>query len=197
MLDMGPYYLTALINLLGPIQRVAASTGKGRETRTITSEKKNGKVISVETPTHLAGVVDFANGAIGTLVMSFDVWQSDVPRIEIHGTEGSLSVPDPNTFGGPIKMRRYNDDDWREVPITEFGYTENARGIGLADMAVADMANRPHRVSGDLALHVLEVMLSFESASDTGQTLQMETIGHHPAPLPAGQGACPERDRLS
>ncbi|HEU5369624.1 MAG TPA: Gfo/Idh/MocA family oxidoreductase, partial [Ktedonobacterales bacterium] len=102
MLDMGPYYLTALVALLGPIRRVTGSARITFPERTIASAARYGQTINVETPTHIAGVLDFASGVIGTIITSFDVWSSRLPRIEIYGTRGSLGVPDPNTFGGPV-----------------------------------------------------------------------------------------------
>ena len=105
MFDMGPYYLTALVNLVGPVKRVTGSARITFPERTITSQPKFGTKIEVEVPTHIAGVLDFANGAVGTIITSFDVWGGQLPRIEIYGTEGTLSVPDPNTFGGPIRIR--------------------------------------------------------------------------------------------
>ncbi|MBN2309325.1 MAG: Gfo/Idh/MocA family oxidoreductase, partial [Candidatus Hydrogenedentes bacterium] len=118
MFDMGPYHLTALIALLGPIRRVCGSTGTAFPQRTITSEPKYGTVMNVEVPTHIAGIMDFANGAIGTMIMSFDVWAHCLPCIEIHGTEGSLAVPDPNGFGGAPKVKRGREGDWKEVPLS-------------------------------------------------------------------------------
>ena len=185
MLDMGPYYLTALVNLVGPIAAVSAMTGQASPTRTITSEKKRGTVIPVEVPTHQSGSIRFASGAIGTMVMSFDVGRSDTPRIEIHGTEGTLSVPDPNSFGGPIKLAS-RGGDWKDVEIVSHGYTENGRGIGVAEMAQAIRDDRPHRVSGQLALHVLDVMLAFEAASDRGATVTIESPCERPEALPVG-----------
>jgi predicted dehydrogenase len=108
-----------------------------------------------------------------------------VPRIEVHGTEGSLSVPDPNGFGGPVKVFRPGYEDWREVPLTH-GYAENSRGIGAADMAYAIRSGRPHRASGELAYHVLDVMLSFQEASEKGRHVKVASTCRQPAPLPLG-----------
>ena len=100
MFDMGPYYLTALVSIMGPVRRVTGSTSKAFTQRTITSEPLNGTVVDVEVPTHITGLLDFANGAVGTIITSFDIWDSTLPWLEIHGTKGSLRLPDPNTFGG-------------------------------------------------------------------------------------------------
>ena len=185
MLDMGPYYLTALVSLIGPIKRVTGSTRATFPTRTITCPAKYGKIVKVETPTHLAGVVDFANGAIGTIITSFDVWGHHLPCIEIHGTEGSMQVPDPNGFGGEILLRRAGVKEWQAVPLA-YGYAENSRGIGVADMANAIVAKRPHRANGDLAYHVLDVMLAFQDASESGRHVEIESTCQRPAPLPLG-----------
>ena len=185
MFDMGPYYLTALVSLLGPIARVTGSTRISFPERTIGSEPKRGQKIIVETPTHIAGVLDFAGGAVATIITSFDVWAANLPRIEIYGSEGSLSVPDPNTFGGPVRIRLAGDKEWREVPLTH-GYTENSRGLGVADMAAAIREGRPHRASGELAFHVLDVMSAFEEASTSGQHVAITSGVAWPAALSTG-----------
>ena len=185
MLDMGPYYLTAMVNLLGPVQRVTGATRVSFPKRTISSLPFAGKVIDVEVPTHYAGVMDFAEGAIGTIVMSFDVFGGhNLPRLEIYGTEGSLSAPDPNTFQGPVRLRRKGEKEWKEVPLTHSDKV--GRGIGVADLAAAITKNRPHRASGELAYHVLEVMCSFEEASNTSRHVAIKSACERPAPLPVG-----------
>ena len=183
MLDMGPYYLTALVSLIGPMRRVTGSARASFAERTITSEPKRGEVIRVTTPTHVAGTIDFASGAIGTIVTSFDVWAHSLPRIEIYGTEGSLSVPDPNTFAGPVRIQT-GREEWRDVPVTR-PYTENSRSLGVADMALAIREGRPHRANGQLAHHVLEAMLGFLRAAETGKHVELESTCDRPEPLPA------------
>lgn len=185
MFDMGPYYLTALVSLIGPIKRVTGSTQTTFSERLITSKPKYGQTITVNTPTHIAGVMDFACGAVGTIVTSFDVWGGNVPCIEIYGTEGTLSVPDPNGFGGPVRIRRAGSHEWSDVPHTHI-YAENARGLGVADMAYALRSGRPHRASGEMAYHVLDVMHAFHDASDTGSHVQIQSTCERPAPLPMG-----------
>jgi predicted dehydrogenase len=187
MFDMGPYYLTALIALLGPVRRVTGSTRISFAERTITSQPKCGTVMQVETPTHIASVLDFASGPIGTLVTSFDVWHANVPRIEIYGSEGSLSVPDPNTFRGPVRVRMADDEEWREVPLTH-GYTENSRGIGVIDLAAALRTGRTVRASGDLAYHVLDIMHAAHDASDRGTHIDLPSTCDRPVALPEGAG---------
>ena len=185
MFDMGPYYLTALVHLMGPVRRVTGSAQVTFPERLITSQPKHGTKIKVNVPTHVAGIMDFANGAVGTLVTSFDVWAAQVPRIEIYGTEGSLSVPDPNIFGGPVFVRRAGTSDWSEVPLTH-GYAKNSRGIGVADMAYALRSGRPQRASGDMAYHVLDIMHAFHDASREGRHVELSSTCTRPAPLPLG-----------
>ena len=185
MFDMGPYYVTALVSLLGPVARVSGSTRITFPERTITSKPLFGSKIKVEVPTHVAGVLDFASGAIATLVTSFDVWSADVPRIEIYGTEGTLSVPDPNTFGGPVRVRRAGASEWSEIPLTHI-YDKNSRSLGVADMVAALQLGRPHRANGEMAYHVLDVMHSIHDAASTGQRVEMASTCSRPAPLPLG-----------
>jgi predicted dehydrogenase len=185
MFDMGPYYLTTLINLLGPIRRVTGTAQTSFPERVIRSQPKYGTVITVRTPTHVTGVLDFASGAVGTIVTSFDVWANTLPRIEIYGSEGSLSVPDPNAFRGPVRVRRAGADDWSEVPLTH-GYSENSRGLGLADMAYAMRSGRPHRASGALAFHVLDCMQAFLESSANDRHVELTTTCERPAALPLG-----------
>jgi len=185
MFDMGPYYLTALATLMGPVRRVTGSARITFPERIITSQPLDGTKIEVNTPTHVASVLEFDNGAIGTIVTSFDVWAHELPCIEIYGTRGSLSVPDPNTFGGPVRIRRAGAAEWRDAPLTH-GYTENSRGIGVADMAYALRSGRPHRASGELAYHVLDIMhASLESARE-GRRIELTSTCVHPHPFPLG-----------
>jgi predicted dehydrogenase len=184
MFDIGPYYLTALIHLMGPIARVSGAARATFPTRTITSAKKYGKVIPVETPTHIASTLEFANGAIGTMLMSFDVYGAHLPWIEIYGTCGSLSVPDPNTFGGEVQVK-IGRGDWSTVPLTH-GYRENARGLGAADLAAGVFNHRAHRASGELAYHVVDVMESCLEAAREGKTLAIRSTTERPAPMPMG-----------
>jgi predicted dehydrogenase len=184
LFDMGPYYITALVSLLGPVRRVTGSARASFPERIATSQALFGHHISVDVPTHVAGVLDFESGPIATLVMSFDVWSHNLPRIEIYGSEGTLSVPDPNTFGGPVKIRRAGSDEWNEIPLTHSAGV--GRGIGVADMAHALVYARPHRASGQLANHVLDVMDSLYDASDSGAHVIIQSHVERPAPLPMG-----------
>jgi len=187
MFDMGPYYLTALINLLGPVNRVGGSTKISFPERTITSQPHFGEVIKVNTPTHLTGVIDFQNGATATIITSFDVMAANLPHIEIYGSEASLSVPDPNRFGGPVTLGKSRKESWKEMPLTHS--TEVGRGIGVADMAYALTYGRAHRASGELAYHVLDVMHAFAESSETGRHIKIKSTCRQPAPLPTGLSA--------
>jgi len=183
LFDMGPYYLTALVNLIGPVAEVSGSTRVTFKERTITSEPLRGSTIEVEVPTHVVGTLEFAGGAVGTVITSFDIWAANLPRIEIYGTEGSLSVPDPNTFGGPVMVKGAGDEKWHEMPLTH-GHSENSRGLGVADLADAVVGNRPHRASGELTGHVLEIMHGIHISADSGKRYKMTQAGVRPEPLP-------------
>jgi len=185
MFDMGPYYLTALVNMMGPVRRVSGEARITFPQRTITSKPLYGTVVDVETPTHIAGTLQFESGAIGTIITSFDVWAANLPRIEIYGTEGSLAVPDPNGFGGPVRVRRAGATEWQEVPLTH-GYAENSRGIGVADLANALQSGRAHRTSGELTYHVLDIMQATLDSAREGRYIELESRCERPAPLPLG-----------
>lgn len=182
MLDMGPYYITALVNILGPVKRVAGITTKAFEERIATSDAASGQRIPVKTTTHLTGAIEFANGAIITMIMSFDMWRHSLPCIELYGETGSMQVPDPNGFGGSVRVSTARDG-WSDVPLA---FPKNARMIGVIDMVRAIQSARPHRVSGALAYHVLEVMLAFDKSSQSGQHAEIESTVERPAPLPPG-----------
>ncbi len=185
MFDMGPYYLTALVAMMGPVKRVSGMTRATFPERLITSAPKYGTRVKVDVPTHVAGLLEFGTGAIGTIITTFDVWAAELPRIEVYGTEGSLSVPDPNGFGGPVRIFRPGMKGWTEAPLSH-GYADNARGIGVADMACALRSGRRNRASGELAFHVLDIMHAFHDASDAGKTVVLGSSCVRPAPLPLG-----------
>jgi len=182
MFDMGPYYLTALVNLLGPARRVTGSARASFAERTITSQPKNGKVIQVEVPTHVTGVVDFASGAVATIITSFDVWQASLPCIEIYGSLGTLSVPDPNTFGGPVRLWRAGAKIWEDVPLLP-NYAENWRSLGVAELAYAIRGGRPARAGSELTYHVLDILHAFHDASLAGRHIELQSTCDRPAPL--------------
>ena len=184
MLDMGPYYVTDLVNLLGPVASVSGVATRTRSERVVTSQPLAGARIPVEVATHVAGILTFVSGAAVTMTMSFDVARHRHGPIELYGEAGSLIVPDPNRFDGKVEWATAADD-WREIP-TRGPYADgNYRILGLADMAQAIRAGRPHRASGELAFHVLEVMEAFQTSSDAGEAVQISTRPQRPAPLPA------------
>jgi predicted dehydrogenase len=185
MLDMGPYYITDLINLLGPIASVMGSAAKPRLERVITSQPLNGTRIPVEVATHVAGTLEFVSGAVVSIAMSFDVPKHNHSPIEIYGTEGSMMVPDPNRFGGEVSVAR-TGGDWIAMPHTHDNMDGEFRSIGVADMAAAIVANRAHRASGALALHTLEAMEAFQVSSDEGCRVELTTTVERPAMMTPG-----------
>lgn len=184
MLDMGPYHVTALINLMGPVARVSGSARMTFPERIATSEALKGQRLPVEVNTHVAGTLEFESGAIATVIMSFDVWGHHLPWIEIHGEDGSLSVPDPNRFDGEVALIKGGTNEWVEIPHAHS--TNIGRGAGVADMAYAIQSGRPHRASGDLAFHALDVMLALEESSEQGRHIEIKSTLEQPLAIPAG-----------
>ncbi len=185
MLDMGPYYVTALIHLLGPVRSVCAMTSRARDERLATCKEHFGAMLPVEVPTHNSGSLLFENGAVITMSISFDVRRHLHKPIEIYGTGGSIAAPDPNTFGGPVSVFRPGNDAWTDFPLA-FDYKENSRSIGVADMAHAIRSGRPHRCDASVALHALEVMSAFETSHDKRAWVDIETPCLQPQPFPLG-----------
>ena len=165
LFDMGPYYITALVHLMGRVTEVTGMSHKAFSQRTITSSPKLGEVIDVEVPTHVSGLMRFSNGSVAHLLTSFDVWESVLPRIEIYGTKGSLLVPDPNTFGGPVKLALNDGNGYRDVPVT-LPFNENSRGIGLSDLARCISEGGKPKAGSDLTNHVLEIMCAIDSSDE-------------------------------
>jgi predicted dehydrogenase len=178
--DRGPYYLNALIHLLGPFTRISAMN------RVTWPERPHGdRTLTVEVPTHVTASMEFANGAICTMLMSNDVYETGLPHIEIYGSEGSLRCIDPNNFGGQLCLRRPNSPDLEAVE-NAFGYTGNSRGVGVADMCRAIASGRPHRAHGDMAYHVVDVITAAIESSNQGCHVTLESTCAQPAPLPQG-----------
>jgi predicted dehydrogenase len=199
ILDMAPYYLSTLVNLIGPVQRVLAMSSIGFPERIVTAESpRKGHSIAVETPTHVMALLEFTSGAQVSFCMSWDVWKHGHPAIEIYGSEGSLRVPDPNFFGGHVEVTE-RGGDWRTVDSSQMPLgapnwrspnwasdmpaKANYRGLGLADLASAVLNRTPHRSSGRLGLHVLEVMHSILESSATGQPKAITTALERPSVL--------------
>ncbi len=183
LFDMGPYYLTALVTLLGPVRRVTGLSATPRSERTVGSGPRAGTAFPVEVATHVAGVLEHENGAVTTMVMSFDVWAAALPRIEVYGTAGSLSVPDPNDFAGDVRVFTAAGGEWADVPASA-GYADAGRGTGVADLAAAIAAGTAHRASGELAYHVLDVMESLLRAAETARTQDVTSTCPRPDPVP-------------
>jgi predicted dehydrogenase len=188
MFDMGPYYITALVHLLGPVKEVSGVTTRAFEERIATCKEQFGKLLPVSVPTHSSGTLVFHSGAIVTVTISFDVHSHGHSPIELYGSEGSLKVPDPNEFGGPLEIWTPTTGEWRNQALSH-PYSENSRSIGAADMAYAILdgtRKRSHRSSGALAYHVLEVMHAFEKSSDLKKHVSMVSKPPQPEPLPLG-----------
>jgi predicted dehydrogenase len=190
LLDMGPYYLSALVHLLGPVARVSGGARRSRASRTIGSGPRAGTVFPVDVDTHVTGVLEHESGALSTLVMSFDVHKSRMPLIEVHGTDASLSVPDPNRFDGTVEIWRPVEREWQPIP-TSAGYVNAGRGYGVADLATALRAGVPHRASAELALHVLDIMESTLTAAHTHTAVDVRSRCERPELVP--EGADPTR----
>ena len=186
LFDMGPYYITALVNLLGPVRRIVSINTRSTDLRTGIKVNQN-KTFPVEVDTHISAILEFASGAVINLITSFDVWKhSNYSDIELYGTEGSLHIPDPNAFNGPIRFFKAGlSSDWAPAD-NPFIYNENMRSIGLADMAAAIELNRPHRCSGVLAGHVVDVMCSILRAGKENRTIEVQSACERPAPLSLG-----------
>ena len=180
--DMGPYYLTALVNLLGPIKRVVSCGRRTFSQRTIGSGPRRGESFPVEVQTHFGALLDFQSGALVSFNASFDVQGHSHAPIEIYGTEGTLQVPDPNIFGGPVRHLAKNGK-WRDVALTHGFGDRDYRGLGVAEMASAMASDAAHRASDALALHVLEVMEAVVNSGLTGEPKAIQSPGERPRPL--------------
>ncbi len=178
--DRGPYYLHALINLLGPVQRVTGSA------RIIWAERERaGKMMEVNAPTHVAGILDFAQGAVCQFLLTSAVYATGLPHIEIYGSEASLRCIDPNNFGGTLYLRKADSPEL--IPIEpQFGYLTNSRGVGVADMVTAIRNGRPQRASGEMAAHVVDIINAIHESSAQGKHVDLETTCKQPAALPQG-----------
>lgn len=184
LLDLGPYHLTALVAMFGPVASVSAEAGRKFEQRTIAQGPHAGQRVPVEVPTHVTLLLRFASGFLATLLTSFDVDATELPRFEVFGSEGTLSVPDPNGFGGLLRLRRHGDAAWQEVPLRP-GFTDEARGIGALELLQARATGRAPRASGELAAHVLEVMEAGLRAADEGRRVEVHSRPAKPALLGA------------
>ncbi|MCX5065802.1 Gfo/Idh/MocA family oxidoreductase [Micromonospora lupini] len=182
LLDMGPYYISALIHLLGPVRAVVGAASRLRAERVIGSGPRAGQRIPVEVDTHVTGVLEHVSGALSTITTSFDGVATTAAPIEVHGETGTLAVPDPNNFDGTVRLRALGDTEWR-VLEPRAGYAEGSRGIGLIDLVRAD-GQRPPRADGAIALHVLETMTTLLRSAAEGRRIELTTAAQRPAPVP-------------
>lgn len=201
MLDLGPYYLTAMVFMLGPIERVCGLSRKTFNQRMIENGPRHGELIPVEVDTHTMGMIEFESGVIGSITMSFDIWDSETPRFEVYGEHGTLCIPDPdpvhgaNQFGGEVWYRTRDTSRWAYQPrvsgneqwsVAEnpYGYNDNSRALGLLDLAVAARQQRPVRASGELAYHVTEALAGILNAPARGEYITIESTCRRPELLP-------------
>lgn len=206
--DMGPYYITALLSLLGPVRRVCAMANRAQNTRIIPQGSNQGKTMQVNVDTHISGILEFVNGAIVNLTVSFDVWDSEMPRMELYGTEATLLIRDvdpldgPNLFGGDTLLRTKENYRWQNAardpkftqipwtvvenhrPFDETSHAENSRGIGLIDMVYAMQEKRAARADASMALHALELMEGMLHSAKTHTFYELTTTFTQPEPLP-------------
>lgn len=182
MMDMGPYYVTALINMLGGVKAVCGMTNISYPVRTFTCREHYGEKTVVETPTSIAGVLQFESGAMGTIYTTFDVTHNSGCALEVYGSEGTLYCPDPNTFGGEIRLQRIGQSETKSIPQM-FKYNENSRALGLADMAKAIQTGRDFRAESQQTLHVLEIMTSIQRSGAEQGFIQLQTKYTRPAPM--------------
>jgi len=193
ILDVGPYYITNLIQLIGPVKRVVSLTATPQKYRTITNGPRHGERVPVGTPTTIHAVLEFDNAAVVTLAASWDVWSHGHAPIELYGEAGTLFLPDPNFFGGDVRFTQGAKPvnkavKWKHpfaVPNQERpnGMVANYRTAGLADMALAILSGRPHRCSLDMALHAIDVLTGILRSGETGRFVAMQTSCERPAAL--------------
>jgi predicted dehydrogenase len=184
LFDVGVYYVQAMAAILGPVKRVSSLASISFAERLVTAKgPKENTRIPVNTPTHIQAAIEFENGAVGNLGASFDVWESKNSTLVIYGEEGSLRLPDPNTFGGPIELLKAGEREWTELPLV-FGHTENSRGLGAWDMANAIRTGEPARASGELGYHTLDIMASVLESAERGEAVTVESTVVRPALLP-------------
>ena len=191
LLALGPYWITAMINCLGPVSDVGGMPRIGATPRHVLTPNRLVEVIDVEVTTHATAVLRFASGVVGTVIMSFDIWHKDLPYIEIDGTEGALRLSDPNGFDGPVRLRRNLDDEWQELaPVLPISATPGTpdqmlRGMGVADL-VASIHGSPQRATPSLAFHVLEVLEAVETSSRERRLVRLKSTCERPAPVRPG-----------
>ncbi|WP_349899641.1 Gfo/Idh/MocA family protein [Parafrigoribacterium soli] len=185
LFDMAPYYLSALITLFGPVVRVSGVATRSNRERTIATGAQEGTAIPVDVDTHVSAILEHANGVTSTITVSFEVWATRTPLFEVYGTNGTIAVPDPNRFSDPVEVWTVDAPEWTEVP-TSAGYADAGRGYGLADLAHAVETDRPHRASGELAFHVLEIMDAVLRAGHEHRVIELSSTVERPEAVPFG-----------
>ena len=161
--DLGPYYVSVLVHLLGPVHIVAALETTGLPTRPVTAPDRVVDTVDVRVPTHAAAILEFDSGAVGNLTMSFEAWERTMPFIEIYGTEGTMSLPMPHERDDAVKVKTHDDEEWTELDLPEG--EEYVRGVGVVDMARALSSGATIQASGALGYHVLEVLSAVDTSS--------------------------------
>jgi predicted dehydrogenase len=197
LFDVGVYYVSALVNLLGPVASVSAFGRVLYPDRVIGSGPRAGESFLVGTDTYVTAIMRFENESLVNLVATFGIWGADLPRVQVYGGDGVLEVPDPNTFGGPVRVNRHGDEaGWRDVPLAydHTAHCRNCRGIGVAELADAVREGRAPRASGAIAYHVLDVMQSIAESASQGRHVEVESTCERPAPMPLGTAATPGGD---
>lgn len=180
LLDMGPYYVAALIQMLGPVRSVVGATSRLRSERTISSGPRAGERIPVEVQTHVSGILEHHSGVLSTITTSFDGVATTAAPIEVHGEDGTLAVPDPNTFNGEVRVVPRGTRDWEPLPVAA-GFVDAARGAGLLDFIAAGRDGLPGRASGDVALHSLDAMTALLESAQRGRRIDLTTSVERPA----------------
>jgi predicted dehydrogenase len=193
LLDMGPYYISTLVTMLGPVASVTGAASRTRDTRIINAGPREGESIPVLTDTHVSGVLVHASGALSTLYMSFDTVATVSARLEVHGEHGSLVVPDPNRFDGDVSLMPLGEKEWQILPVSA-GYADSSRGYGVADMARTADGGEP-RAGGQLAFHVLDVMESVLLSASERRVVDIKSTCERPAPVPLQTIGAKERTR--
>ncbi|MFZ3555335.1 Gfo/Idh/MocA family protein [Streptomyces sp. BH055] len=185
VLDWGPYHVAALVNLLGPVRDVMGANAMAERELAVTAPERTVESVPVEVPTHATSILRFDSGVLATVMYSFDVWDTELPHLEIYGTGGTLSLPDPNTFDRPVRIKRRGDTEWSELPAVtgaKAPATGPFRGLGVLDLA-RHLDGGPHRASGEFAFHVLAVLERMSLASPESGALTVLSSVKRPAPL--------------
>lgn len=189
LFDMAPYYLTTLVTLLGPVVRVSGAVTRSARERSIATGPQAGTAVPVDVDTHVSAILEHASGVTSTVTVSFEVWASRAPLFELYGTKGTIAVPDPNRFSDPVEVWTVDAPEWTTVENSA-GYADAGRGYGLADLAHAIETDRPHRASGELAFHVLEIMDAVLRSGHEHRIIELSSTVERPEAVPFG--ATPE-----